>query len=389
MFELPPCPRTRFFCLTMLLFGGTFADIHAGDLRQGETCVLGDRKAVIKRVDTLPYVENAYTKRFHFDTAANPKLRELRERYQLDKVIEPGKDEFDRQVLLLDWVNRQFGKFGRPTTDAHGALQILKAVDEGNAFFCTQYGEVLVSAAASMGWVDRPLALRRPDDRGRGATEHTSTEIWSNQFRKWILFDPTFALYVERNGVPLNAYELRQEWFYHDGRELVFVLGKDRRRYRKADLPIVRRHFVGFGDLSVDDTLFDMYAFIGYIPNTDLMDRGPDYGRMFITRDAVCAKTAWHQRMSPAHPAVDPYFPINQASLQLAASAGGLRVSLRTLTPNFQGYRLRIDGGTWRPTTAAFHWPLHQGTNRLEARTVNKFGVKGPISTAVVDVKGE
>ena len=38
------------------------------------------------------------------------------------------------------------------------------------------YGDVFVSAAASMGWLDRCMALRRPDNWGSGSTEHTSTE---------------------------------------------------------------------------------------------------------------------------------------------------------------------------------------------------------------------
>jgi hypothetical protein len=31
-------------------------------------------------------------------------------------------------------------------------------------------------------------------------------------------------------------------------------------------------------------------------------------------------------------------------------------------------------------------WPVHPGSNRLAARTVNQFGVIGPVSTAEVDV---
>src|SRR5947209_20018194 len=113
----------------------------------------------------------------------------------------------------------------------------------------------MVSAAASVGWVDRALALRRPDNRGQGSTEHTSSEIWSDQYRKWVLFDPTFAMYMVKvgpdgkDGEPLSAYEFRQEWFYHDARDVVFVLDKDRKRYRKSDFPVPRGRYAGFGDL--------------------------------------------------------------------------------------------------------------------------------------------
>jgi hypothetical protein len=295
-------------------------------------------------------------------------------------VVAGGKDEFERQVLLLDWVHNQFRKFGRPTSDARGALDILAANSAGHTFFCAQYAEVMVSAAASMGWVARGLALRRPDHVGSGATEHSSTEIWSNQHAKWVMFDPTFAMYVEKDGTPLNAYELRQEWFYREGKDLVFVIGRERRRVRKPDLPVLRKSFAGFGDLAVDESALNVYAFIGYIPNTDWMDSGKDYGRMFITQDKLCDRTRWHKRDGPKDPASEPYFPINQSALTLTADRQGVRVAVRTLTPNFKTYQVRIDRGAWRPAASEFLWTPHDGANRLEVRTVNEFGVEGPVS---------
>src|SRR6185436_19740996 len=110
--------------------------------------------------------------------------------------------------------------------------------DDGHSFFCAQYAEVLVSAAASLGWIDRPLALRRHQDFAPAATEHSVTEIWSNQHRKWVMLDPTSNMYLEKDGVPLNAYEIRQEWFYRGGAGLVFVIGKEHKKYKKSDLPI-------------------------------------------------------------------------------------------------------------------------------------------------------
>ena len=380
----------------------------SSSLKKGDAFSLGGRRCVLAKLDTLPYVESDYTKRFKFDAYDNPKLKALREKYGLDDVVSGGKDEFDRQVLLLDWVNHRFKKFGRPTSDARGALAILEAIEAGHTFFCSHYADVFVSAAASLGWVDRSLALRRPDSVGQGSTEHSSTEIWSNQHRKWVMFDPLFAMYVEKSppshdggysrGVPLNAFELRQKWFYRDARDLVFVLDKERKRYRKSDLPIFRSRHAGFGDLSLDPSALIVYAFIGYIPNTNLMDAGPDYGRMFITKDRLCEGTKWHTRVAPADPATDPYFPIGQATLSLVPDGAGLRIALKTLTPNFKTYMARTDGGEWKPVGDAFTWtplarsrsdsngpPPYVGGYRLEVKTVNQFGVDGPVSTAEVE----
>ncbi len=358
-------------------------------LEQNASITLSGRTATLTILDSLPFVESEYTKRFKFDSSTNPRLRELRERYKLDDVIAPGPDEFAKQILLMDWTHRQFKKFGRPSTNAQGALEILKAIDEGHSFFCAQYAEVLVSGAASLGWVDRPLALRRHQgvNKTGGSTEHSVTEIWSNQHRKWVMLDPTANMHLEKDGVPLNAYEIRQEWFYHDGKDLVFVVGKEHKRYRKSDLPIMLKRFEGFGDLTVEPDELDKYGFTGYIPNTNLMDAGYDYGNMFIVKDKLCDGTQWHVRTIPENPATDPYFPIGQASVNLSVEAGKMIVSLKTLTPNFKRFEVRTGGGEWKPSADKFEWNVHPGANRLEARTVNAFGVTGPVSTAELGVK--
>jgi hypothetical protein len=365
------------------------ADEPSASIGLAATFHLAGRTATVTKLDTLPLVENNFTKRFKFDSYDNPKLKQLREQYKLDEIVSPGKNEFDRQVLLLDWVNHQFKKFGRPTANPRGAAEILRDIGQGHTFFCAQYADVFVSAAASFGWIDRSLALRRPNNIGAGSSEHSSTEIWSNQFRKWVMLDPTFAMYAEKNGLPLSAYELRQEWFYHDAKDVTFVVDKDRKRYRKSNMPIFRARYAGFGDLSLDPGAVNPYAFIGYVPNTNLMDAGPDYGKMFIFQDKLCNGTEWHKRDIPPDLSSDAYFPIGQAAMTLSADGDHLRAGLKTMTPNFKTFLVRSDAGDWKPSGDRFAWSVHPGKNRLEAKTVNRFGIEGPVSIAEVKIDAD
>lgn len=352
---------------------------------------IGDATVTLTNLECLPYIENEYTRRFIFDSAANPKLRQLRNLYTAEDIKGIKADEFGRQRELLHWVHDRFKKFGRPSTPAHGALEILKGIDDGHTFFCTQYAELLVSTAACMGWVNRPLALRRHQgaNKNGGSTEHTVTEMWSNQFSKWIMFDPTSDLYVEKNGMPLNAWEIRQEWFYHDGKDLTFIVGRNHKPYKKADLPVTIGQYKDFGPLTLDPDEPDKYGFIGYIPNTNLMDAGYDYGQMFITKDKLCDGTNWHTRTNPAAPATDPYFPIGQAALSLSIDNGKVVLGLKTMTPNFKCYQMQTDttAGAWEETKSGAVWNVHPGSNWIRVWTVNQFGVTGPQATAAVIVK--
>jgi hypothetical protein len=118
------------------------------------------------------------------------------------------------------------------------------------------------------------------------------------------------------------------------------------------------------GGLTIDPHELDKYGFIGYIPNTDLMDSGFDYGGMFIVKDQLCDGTSWHKRKLPANPATDPYFPIHQAAIALQPSSEGIRVQLTTFTRNFKEFQVRLNNGEWRRTGDAFDWKPPPGINR-------------------------
>jgi hypothetical protein len=103
--------------------------------------------------------------------------------------------------------------------------------------------------------------------------------------------------------------------------------------------------------------------------------------RSFVIRDEL-SKGSSERGSVIKNPAVDPYFPINQAALVLAPQGAALAVKIQTLTPNFKTFSVRIDGGPWADSAASLTWTLHDGPNRLEAKSVNLFGLEGPLSTA-------
>src|SRR5690242_10904646 len=98
-------------------------------IKVGTPVQLGAYSATLTKLDALPYIDNEYSRRFHFDSFDNPKLKELRERYKLDEVIASGKTEIEKQALLMNWAHHQFKKFGKPSTNSKGALDVLRDVE--------------------------------------------------------------------------------------------------------------------------------------------------------------------------------------------------------------------------------------------------------------------
>lgn len=353
--------------------------------KPGDVLDINGKKVTVAEVDITPVVENVFSKRGTFDLSSNPKYQQLRKQENLDKIVEGAKDEFEKQVRILDWAQKRLPKFGTPTSKASGPLDIIKASDEGNTFFCSHYNCIFSGAATSMGWVTRSMALHvgnRP--HGKGFSEHSVSEIWSNEYRKWIFFDPLYGMYVMKEGKPLNAWEVRQEYNYGDPTKLRFMLGAGTKTYKISDLPLAFAQHPGYGTLELNLRSFDLLAMIGYLPGNNIINNGSvNYGDMYISTDTISSKVTWHTRIHPADPNTEPYFPVQQAALSFSPDPKGLMVGVKTNTPNFANYRYRINEGKWVDGEPGI-WKLKKGKNTLEVKVVNSFGVEGVPSRVVI-----
>jgi hypothetical protein len=354
--------------------------------KAGDVVKLAGGEAVVTAMDVLPLARNEFSDRFKFDCFGAQSLRTLRKQENLEAVAAPGKTEFEKQVLLMDWAHRRVSHFGGPPENApNDALGILKGVDAGQTFNCGYIAEVLREALMSMGYVCRSIALKGARGDGNG-DEHSVVETWSNQCRKWVVMDPTLNMYFLKGSTPLNAFELRQEWFYDKGKELTIVIGKEGQKHKTSEMPIKRETHRGFGTLELNANSLGKFLYLGYVPVS--IDGRSDYGKMFITKDKLCEGVPYHNRICPRDPATEPYWPMQQAALTLMPGPeAGITVKAETMTPDFDKFRHRVDGGAWTDGPPPAEWKLHQGENTLEVQPVNKFGVEGAISKAAFDMK--
>lgn len=355
---------------------------------------------------------------FTHEDADEPKLRMLRDQYDLDRVVGSG-GEFDQQVGLRNWRATKFkhgfhvppecGRLGPIRWDA---MLFLQAAEMGASFACPVAAIVYVQLCLAMGWPARLVEIAKADTDGPSAdgnSAHTVSEVWSNQFGKWILMDSDCNCHYSRDGVPLSALEVREAWITGDAEAVALEQGRpDNRdwdvrgldsRYDSKQMHVdFFRHRIMDYYHTVRVTLRNNHLSqplwpggggdIGFLPQVEWVDA------------LAKPKLMWNGTVRPgvyySGRRDDLEWRHNQVNVQLACETYGdpfkpgllWRVTLDSVTPWFSHYEVGIDGGAWRRVPASFVWPLHVGCNQLQARSHNRMGRAGAGSVIHLEVVG-
>ena len=345
----------------------------------------------VMAMQSYPVTVGSY--RFAFQPQTSGRLKILRERYKLDQVIAPGKTELEQLVLLRNWVRHQWQNGWVHNELSYvppwDALLILDMAPREKALgMCTHYSTVFVQCALALGWTARHLILEH----------HCAAEVWSDQLGKWLVMDagnsqnPELNSHFERDGIPLNALEIRNLWKQNAVDKIQVV-------YSPPHAPVA-------GDKmppASEQVQFSNYSRLA-IPfrNNHLDTPFPgelEHGEAQFFHDGYlwwqdgAVPTTYPEYSHLTYRPQDMYWNLNQVALDLIArpaaeqNALKLQVGLATHTPNFSHYLTRTDEGAWqRQDSPTVEWPLHPGSNRLEVKVVNKFGREGKPSYAVIEV---
>jgi hypothetical protein len=336
----------------------------------------------------LPAFVGDFTQLDYGDPLA-PRTVQLREEYKLDEVVAGYETEFEAQCALKRWVRSRWDHgWSLCFNDVKDALDILRAADRGEHFNCGFYNRVFVECARSLGWVARPIGIDVRDmgfPRGHnvGNVGHSVPEMWSNQYRKWILVDPDLNVHYERDGVPLSALEIHDAWLAHEAEAVAVVqeepaftvptgehialveqLMPDITHFNAEEVAHICRRFVRHGAM-------DYYAHLS-IGKWTWLDRRclPTFISHFAPGGTG------HLTSNPD----DMYWTLNMVRLGGAASwADGPKLALKLehCMPWFERYEVRLDGGAWETRGETFDWPMQEGVNVLEVRALNVCGQAG------------
>ena len=314
-----------------------------------------------------------------FEDYYSPRVRELRDRYDLDAVVADETDEWKRILLLRHWIRSTIEIDNRNPTKTRGdAFAILDAALDGGKFHCAHFSIVQHAVLNSFGYVTRRLGCGPglKDDGGH----HGVNEVWINEFSKWVLIDAKYDLHFEKDEVPLSALEIRDEVWRDGAQSVVRVFGLDRHP-GKVD-----------PEISDWEIRPDTYRWCSWEISTNRFTTFPANltSTLVVLQDEVFKENTWYREGKPHWAYGTPYLIMttqrdwiewtpNVIGSKVSIEGGKARVFLGSCTPNFRSFQIKGDDGIWSDCGEECELSLDADRrNRFTFRTINLFGVAGP-----------
>jgi hypothetical protein len=344
-------------------------------------------------------------------------VQRLRREYKLDDVVRGAGTEFEKILKLKTWVSKQWAWY-LPQADygdfsAWNALDILAPTRDGKPLggMCLHYAIVFMQACQSFGFPARIVNANQAVYGG-----HEMTEVWSNDFCKWVLMDAQYdTCFVSRaTGEPLNALELHRLFLdaYYPGE----VLNRDTwtredfasRAARVGKVPSVAAIVGGGGNggtikdyewWNFSTRLYpycEGYGFLNlgylrFLPRSNHLSQPLpmplNHGRRshwgWVGYYGWCdAQTPPPQELKTVTGREEDLYG-RLKTIDFAArlqQPGRLRIETDIAGPNFDRLRVTDNGEIKMVAGRGFDWRLAPGRNRLEMRVVDKLGNLGAAS---------
>ncbi|MBR9997472.1 MAG: transglutaminase domain-containing protein [Cyclobacteriaceae bacterium] len=315
------------------------------------------------------------------ENLGSPKFRHLIVKYQLDTVFHGETDEFRRILMLRHWIKSiiKIDDFGDPYPGDGFTEGILDAALEGQGFHCGHFMTVQNGIMNAYGYVTRPIGAG-PGVKGGPDGHHGINEIWLNDRNKWFLSDAKYDHHFEKNGNPLSALEVRDEYLKNKGADVVLVKGPDRK-------------FIETDDETGNskENYMQTYTWIEWHVYNDMFTAWPDYETLLVMyEDDYYRNNTWIWDGKP-HWAYNTEYLITEKNreaiewtpntLSSKAVIAGDKVSviLVSNTPNLKEYQMKLYGRPeWDMVKDTVEISLGKEDQKIIFRTVNLAGVAGP-----------
>lgn len=323
-----------------------------------------------------------------YEDLSLPKFADLRQKYQIDTIFHGEEDDLKRILLLRNWIRKviHIQDYGDPYPGDGYAERILDAALKGQGFHCGHYMVVQNAIMNAYGYVTRCLGSG-PGMKGGPDGHHGINEIWLNKYHKWFLSDAKYNHHFEKNGIPLSALEIRDEYLKNKAADVVLVKGPDRtpiesdgvadslgvyvkntradfaRWYTWLEWDKVNNRYSSWPNFK---SVLNMYADQYFKNHTWIWDDKPHWAYHTDAMNLVDSREAIE-------------WTPNTIRGTVTVKGENATVSLSSVTPNFRQYEMKeLPEGSWVKCDSVVTLPLDKERVEVAFHAVNAANVSGP-----------
>ncbi len=324
-----------------------------------------------------------------FEDIKSQKFEHLKQKYQLDTVIDQKLNEFTQILKFRQWINRVIEidvTPGRKYSGKGYAEGILDAALTGEGFHCGHFMIVQNAILNAYGYVTRCIGAG-PGIPGIVDNHHGINEVWLNSYNKWFLCDAKYNHHFEKEGIPLSALEIRDEFLKNEAADIVMVKGLKR-------IPTKFDDVLGRSKESFART----YSWVEWDANNNRFTFWPKFETLLVMyQDTYFKNHKWLWDGKP-HWAYDkPEFMIlepnrdaiewtpNTIDSKISIDGYVAHIKLTSDTPNLKEYQMKkMPSNDWQKVDDNFKIDLIDEIHEIVFRAVNLASVIGPENKVLI-----
>ncbi len=349
----------------------------------------GKRQYFTVDVDNPKYIPN--TVFIGSEDLTSPKFNHFIEKYQLDTIFQGETNELKRILLLRHWIKSKvkIDDFGDPYPGGGYVEGMLDYALKGQGYHCGHFMKIQNGIMNAYGYVTRTLGAG-PGVKGGPDGHHGIDEIWLNSYNKWFLSDAKYDHHFEKDGIPLSALEIRDEYLKNKAADIVKVKGPDR-------IPTDKDPETGTSKERSAQT----YTWIEFHGHNDICTVWPNPKELLIMYDDDFFKNnIWYWGGKPHWAYAQPNYMVkvedrdaiewtpNTIASKVTIEGDKATIELTSDTPNLKEYQMKIspsDESVPLDKTTVIN--LKEKKYDLTFRIMNLVGITGPEHKVIIDSK--
>ena len=270
--------------------------------------------------------------------------------------------QFELFLLLCDWTHRQWKHSMPDPYPLSNAIDILKDIRSGlTGGFCGQYAYVLADVFKTLGYYN----VRYAELWNQKGQSHFVVEVWSDQFKKWIILDPDLNMYFRMidSGIPACALDIRKSFYGGEPVEAIDIKSRKKRTdtAKRAELfrnfaLSLRSDLMRHREALTVQNRYDTFLFFRDNNTNKPFEESLPYGN--ITSDPG-----------------DLYFDCNKVRVEHQISRNQIDFTFHTDSsmPNFKGFMIFTGNkGQWHPAGKSYSVRRNDKIDMLSVAPVNQ-----------------